>query len=103
MASTGDAAYSIAPDELDAIVTDLERGEASLDRLIEDLERDMRAFHDGWKGLSAAAHREALDEWRRGMSAMRAALAALRASAARAHGNYTKVVADNYALWRDLA
>lgn len=37
------------------------------------------------------------------MSAMRTALAELRAAARGAHGNYTKVVSDNYAMWRNLA
>lgn len=99
----GGTAYSIEPAELDAVVTDLERCESALDATLDDLERDMTALHGVWEGLSAQAHQEAQAEWRRGMRAMRTALAELRAAARGAHGNYTQVVSDNAALWRGLA
>ncbi|MGH3348736.1 MAG: WXG100 family type VII secretion target [Nocardioides sp.] len=94
--------YSIEPGELDGVIGDLERCEAALDRMTEDLEHDIAALHEVWEGLSAQAQREAQEEWNLGMRAMRLALADLRAAGRRAHDNYTKVIADNLGLWQGL-
>ncbi|MGN0063913.1 MAG: WXG100 family type VII secretion target [Nocardioides sp.] len=101
--AAGGNAYSIQPDELDGVITDLERCEAALDAMLEDLERDMRSLHSVWEGLSAQAQREAQEEWQLGMRAMRASLAELRSAGRSAHGNYTKVITDNLGLWQGLA
>lgn len=51
--------FSLDPDDLDAVIADLERTEASLEALTADLEAEMRALHEVWEGLAAQAHAEA--------------------------------------------
>ena len=63
--------FKIDLDELDAVIGDVERTEGSLERLTDDLEKQMKALHDVWEGLAAQAHTEAHQQWNDGMSAMR--------------------------------
>ncbi|MDR7253457.1 WXG100 family type VII secretion target [Nocardioides sp. BE266] len=94
--------FSLDPDELDAVIGDLERTEAALNTITSDLETQMRALHDEWEGLAAQAHSEAHAQWTAGMVAMRQAMSDLRAAARAAHGNYTAAGDANLAMWRSL-
>ena len=94
--------YSIDPDELDEIVTDLEKCESALELLTVDLTKQMKTLQDTWEGLAARAQEEAHEEWTAGMVAMRTALAELRAAARLAHGNYTGATQANLTMWRGV-
>lgn len=94
--------FALDPDELDAVIADLERSEAALDSITSDLESQMRALHDEWEGLAAQAHDEAHAQWTAGMVAMRQAMSDLRAAARAAHGNYTAAGDANLSMWRSM-
>jgi len=94
--------YSIDPDELDEIITDLEKCETALELLTVDLAKQIRALQETWEGLAARAQEEAHEEWATGMVAMRTALAELRAATRLAHGNYTQAAHSNLTMWRQV-
>ena len=94
--------FVIEVDELEDVVGDLEACERQLTQLVEDLERQMATLHGTWEGLAATAQHEAHDEWSRGMTAMHAALADMRAAARLAHDHYTGAAATNVAMWRQV-
>ena len=94
--------FSLDPDELDAVIGDLERTEAALNTITSDLETQRRALHDEWEGLAAQAHSEAHAQWTAGMVAMRQAMSDLRAAARAAHDNYAAAGDANLAMWRSL-
>lgn len=95
--------YSLDEAELDAVIGDLERLENELESTTNDLERQIALLHESWEGLSAAAQREAHQEWEQGMNAMRDALARMRSAARTAHGNYTRATRANHTMWSGLA
>ena len=94
--------FAIEVDELEDVVGDLEACERQLTQLVEDLERQMASLHGIWEGLAATAQRDAHEEWSRGMTAMHAALADLRAAARLAHDQYSGAAATNVAMWRQV-
>ena len=101
---TGNAdQYAVDPAELDAVVADLEACQQRLQTATDDLERRIAALHETWEGLSAAAQREAHQEWEAGMRSMQQALEGMRRAARVAHTNYTQAVTANVTMWRDLA
>lgn len=95
--------YSVDPDELDQVISDLEALEAELSSATDDLARQMARLHETWEGLSAVAQREAHQEWEHGMVAMRGALGELRAAARTAHSNYGVATGANVSMWEGLA
>jgi WXG100 family type VII secretion target len=101
MASPGD--FAIELDELDDIVGDLEACEHDLALLVADLDRQLAVLHGTWHGLAATAQREAHEEWSRGMTAMHAALAELRAAARLAHHHYGDAATTNVEMWRRVS
>ena len=95
-------AFSIDPDELDAVVADIARTESALATLTDDIERQIATLHESWEGLAAVAQREAQDEWEQGLLTMRHALAELRAAAAQASTNYSEAADANRSMWESL-
>lgn len=94
--------FTVDSDELDEVIGRLEKTESALERLTADLARQMATLQETWEGLSAEAQKEAHEEWTKGMVAMRAAMADLRAAARSAHGNYTAAADANLAMWEDM-
>jgi WXG100 family type VII secretion target len=94
--------FTLDADDLDAVVSDLEKTEQRLELLTADLEAQMRTLHETWEGLAAQAHVEAHEEWTTGMVAMRQAMADLRAAARAAHGNYTAAAEANRSMWEQM-
>lgn len=94
--------FSIDPDELDDVTGDLVSTESALESLAAEIDREMATLQSTWEGLAAEAQAEAHQEWSRGMSGMRAALAELRAAARVAHQNYTGAADANRRLWEHL-
>ncbi len=95
-------AFTIDPDELDAVVADIARTESALETLTNDIERQIAKLHESWVGLAAVAQREAQDEWAQGLLTMRRALAELRAAAAQASRNYSEAADANRSMWESL-
>jgi WXG100 family type VII secretion target len=95
-------AFTIDPDELDAVVADIARTEAALETLTNDIERQIAKLHESWEGLAAVAQREAQREWEQGLMIMRQALAELRAAAEQASRNYTEAADANRSMWESL-
>jgi WXG100 family type VII secretion target len=98
----GPDAYSVSPDELDSVIADLGALERPLEAATNDLERQIAKWHEQWEGMSAAAQREAHQEWEQGMTAMRVALAEMRQAARTAHTNDTHAVNANVTMWQGL-
>lgn len=94
--------FEIDLDELDGVISDLERTERRLETLTHDIERQILALHESWEGLSAIAQKEAQAEWNQGMEAMRTALADLRAASRMAHTNYSAAAEDNLKMWQQV-
>lgn len=94
--------FSINLDELDDVIDDLEACERALETITADLERQIATLQTQWEGLTAAAQREAHQEWEQGMADMRTALAEMRRAARVAHANYTKAIAANVGMWQGL-
>ena len=95
--------YSVDPDELDAVVGDLETCQQKLQTTTDHLEAQIAKLHTTWEGLSAAAQREAHQEWEAGMAVMQASLEGMRRAARVAHTNYTQAVGANVSMWDGIA
>lgn len=94
--------YTLDPDDLDEVITTLEGCEETLERLTDDLDRQMTVLKETWEGLAAQAHTEAHAEWSAGMRAMRQAMTDLRSAARLAHGNYLAAGDANLAMWNQM-
>ncbi|WP_426245471.1 WXG100 family type VII secretion target [Nocardioides sp. LHG3406-4] len=95
--------FTVDSDELDAVIADVEKTEAALQSLTEDLEAQIKALQSVWGGLAADAQQAAQQEWDQGMAAMRTALNELRQAARAAHGNYTGAATTNVTMWESLS
>jgi WXG100 family type VII secretion target len=98
-----DGDYAIELEELEGVISDLERCERALETLTNDVEHQMKILQSTWEGLSARAQAEAQEEWNQGLVEMRAALADMRHAARVASDNYHLMIKTNTGLWRGLA
>ena len=98
-----DDTFTIDPDELTAVIAELVDCKATLARLLDDLNVQMRTLQSTWEGLSADAQAVAQAEWESGMATMNEALQGLIAASEVAHGNYTGAVQANVGMWSGLA
>lgn len=94
--------FTIDADDLDDVISDVERTEGKLSRLTDDIEATVRKLHSVWEGLAADAQKEAQEEWDQGLLDMRDALADLRSAARTAHTNYTGSARTNLTMWEQL-
>ena len=99
---TAFAGYRVDLGELDAAMTHLVRTHGVVERLAEDLDRQMALLHDTWTGLAASAHLAAHDAWERRRRELSLALAALASAAVSAHDGYAEAATANAADWRRL-
>ncbi len=95
--------YAVDHEELDDVVGDLERCQQRLQTTTDDLEAQVARLHETWEGLSAAAQREAHEEWEAGMRTMQTALEGMRRAARVAHTNYGHAVSANVSMWQGLS
>lgn len=98
---TGDR-FRVDLDQLDDVVTHLARQHVRLDALAGRLAAEASRLHAGWDGAAADAHVVAQARWDQGFSAMREALAAMRAAADTARANYAAAADANVSMWRQL-
>ena len=92
-------AFAVDLTRLDATVAVLGDRTAAVETLLADLDARIARLHELWSGAAAAAQLDAHRRWLAGAQDMRDGLAAMRAAAATAHGNYSAAVAANVAMW----
>lgn len=95
--------FAVEPDEVEAVVAGLTATQRRLEALADDLDRQIRALHQGWEGGAAAAHETAHRHWRAGLEELRGALHALSAAGTRAVESYRAASADNVTMWRQVS
>jgi WXG100 family type VII secretion target len=93
------AGYRVDLHRLADIVDQIGRFEQHLDTALADVDARVDKLHTTWTGDAATAHRQAHEEWQRGVAEMRAALAVMRSNARTAHGNYSSAVTTNADMW----
>ena len=93
-------AHSVDLDRLDDVVEQISRFDQHLQTALDDAQSRVDTLHISWSGEAATAHRQAHDEWVRGVADMRAALEEMRRNARIAHGNYSSAVTSNVRMWR---
>jgi WXG100 family type VII secretion target len=91
--------FRISPDQLSAIVEEMDRFETHLEDALTQADARVNRLHTTWSGPAADAHRAAHDEWKHGAEEMRAALATMRRIATTAHANYTGAASANSSMW----
>jgi WXG100 family type VII secretion target len=94
--------FRVDPDRLSDIVDQISRFDQHLESALEDADARVSQLHVTWHGAAATRHRQAHDEWKRGVAEMRAALAVMRQNALTAHGNYVNAVAANVHMWEQV-
>jgi WXG100 family type VII secretion target len=93
-------AYRVDLDLLDDIVEQISRFDQHLQTALEDAQSRVDTLHATWSGKAATAHRQAYDEWVRGVVDMRAALEEMRRNAQIAHDNYSSAANSNLRMWQ---
>lgn len=96
------AAYAVDLDVLTQTIEALGRCEESCDEALDDVARQVARLHVTWEGCAATAQAQAQERWESGFATMREGLAAMRAAAITAHGNYRSAVESNLAMWESL-
>lgn len=94
--------FAVDLEELLGTVDVMARCGAELDVLLDDVAERIAGLHLTWSGEAAAAQATAQAEWEAGFREMREALAAMRAVADVAHGNYRDAVATNLRMWEQV-
>jgi WXG100 family type VII secretion target len=96
------APYAVDLDLLAATIEALGRCEETCDEALDDVRDDVARLHLTWSGRAADAQAAAQRGWEAGFAQMREGLAAMRAAAATADGNYRAAVEANLAMWRSV-
>jgi WXG100 family type VII secretion target len=99
---TGFSGFGVDLDELLSSIDEMARCGGDLDGLLESVGRSVAELHLTWSGAASDAQATAQAEWETGFREMRDALAAMRAAADRAHGNYSSAVATNVRMWEQV-
>jgi WXG100 family type VII secretion target len=94
--------YGVDLDDLLATVDDLAACGTELAGLLAEVARRVAALHVTWSGRAASAHTDAQADWEAGFRAMHDGLAAMRAAARTAHGNYAGAVGANVRMWEQV-
>lgn len=81
------------------IVEQISRFDQHLETALRDAQARVDKLHTTWAGDAATAHRQAHEEWVRGVADMRTALTVMRGNAQIAHGNYHGAATTNARMW----
>jgi WXG100 family type VII secretion target len=95
--------YEVDLDEVRAVLVDLAGCQRDLISLAGDVEAAQGGLRDGWSGRASDAAATSYDAWREECAEMVTALAALRGVAVAADAHYSRAVAANVELWRQVA
>lgn len=91
--------YRVDLDRLADIVDQISKFDQRIESALEDVDRRVDRLHTTWTGEAAVQHRQAHEEWLRGVAEMRSGLAEMRRNAGIAHGNYHSAVTTNSRMW----
>jgi hypothetical protein len=91
--------FAVNPESLAAALDDMADFQRTAASLLEEIESTVRDLHISWEGEAAAAHAEAHRLWTHGAAQMQDALNTLHTAGGHAHGNYTRAMRDNQAMW----
>jgi WXG100 family type VII secretion target len=94
--------YGVDLDDLLGTIDDLAACGSELGALLDEVARRVDALHVSWSGRAAHAQSAAQDDWEAGCRAMHDGLAAMRAAATTAHGNYSDAAGANVRMWEQL-
>jgi WXG100 family type VII secretion target len=91
--------FRVDLDRLADIVEQIARFDRQVGSALEDVDGRVDRLHATWTGEAAVAHRQAHEQWQRGVAEMRDGLAQMRRNAEIAHGNYSSAVGANSRMW----
>jgi len=94
--------FTVDLDRLADIVDRIARFDQHLESALDDADARVNRLHASWNGEAATRHREAHEEWKRGVAEMRSALAVMRQNALTAHENYLNAVTANVRMWEQV-
>lgn len=86
-------------EQLADLIDEMERTQAQLTRVRDDVATRVAQMHLTWRGSAAVAQDEAQRRWTAGAGEVQEALAALRAIVRTAHGNCHAAAAANRRMW----
>lgn len=94
--------FAVDLDDLLATVDDLAACGVDLADLLAEVARRVEGLHVTWSGQAALAQAGAQADWEAGFRAMHEGLAAMRAAATAAHGNYADAAGANLRMWEQV-
>jgi uncharacterized protein YukE len=95
--------YDVDLAEVREVLVELAGCPRDLIGLAGEVEAAQAGLRTGWSGRASNAQATSYDAWREECAAMVTALAALRSVAAAADAHYSRAVATNVELWRQVA
>ncbi len=95
--------YDADLDELRRTLVELASCQRDLLGVAADIDAEHDRLQSGWSGAASAAEETSYDSWRAGCADMVTALAALRGIVSAADVEYSRAVAANLELWRQVA
>jgi WXG100 family type VII secretion target len=96
------APFKVDLDRLDDIIEQISKFDKRVESALHDADAQVDRLHGTWHGEAATKHRQAHDEWQRGVREMRAALEVMRKNASTAHANYHGAVTTNVRMWEQV-
>ena len=95
-------AYEVDLDELRSTLSELAACQRDLIGVAGDVDAAQEQLQSGWSGVASAAQATSYESWRADCADMVTALAALRGIVSTADASYTRAVAANVELWRQV-
>ena len=95
--------FDVDLEQLADAVAEMTRCEASLDRLLDQVSRQVRLLHETWSAEAAAAQEVAQRSWESGFRAMHDALTAMREAGDLAHRTYAEAADTNLRMWEQVS
>ena len=95
-------AYEVDLDELRGTLSELASCQRDLIGVAGDIDTAQEQLQSEWTGVTSAAQATSYESWRADCADMVTALAALRGIVAAADAHYSRAVAANVELWRQV-
>lgn len=95
-------AYDVDVDELRHTLSELASCQRDLISLATAIDVEQERLQVDWSGVASAAQATSYESWRTHCAEMVTALAALRGIASAADAHYSRAVAANQELWRQV-
>lgn len=94
--------FEVDLDELRTTLTKLASCQRDVIDVAGDIDAEQLRVQTDWTGLASSAQATSYDSWRTGCADMVTALAAIRSIVSAAEGHYSRAVAANVELWRQV-